>query len=90
MNNIPYKYNEGEILEEITKYINATYGEHYSSNDKIQVTEFIQSHCDNLDFLRGNVIKYAARYGRKDGHNKKDIFKAIHYCILMLHFTENE
>ena len=26
-----YRYNEGEILKELTEYINKTYGEHYAT-----------------------------------------------------------
>ena len=38
--NIDYKYNEGNNLSKDQKYIDATYGEHYSIN-KYQATEFI-------------------------------------------------
>ena len=38
--NIDYKYNEGGLLSRAQKYIDATYGEHYSIN-KYQATEFI-------------------------------------------------
>ena len=37
---IEYKYNEGNILQELQNYIDETYGEHYSTN-KYQATEFI-------------------------------------------------
>jgi len=41
MSNHPdYKYNEGEALAELEKYIDSTYDEHYSKN-KFQATEFI-------------------------------------------------
>ena len=35
-----------------------------------------------------NIIKYAMRYGKKDGYNKKDLMKIIHYTILLWHFTQ--
>ena len=28
------------------------------------------------------------RYGKKEGHNKKDLLKAIHYIVLLWHFTQ--
>ena len=30
------------------------------------------------------------RYGKKDGYNKKDLLKIIHYTILLWHFTQDE
>ncbi|MGA0844059.1 MAG: hypothetical protein ACO3RT_07885, partial [Arenicellales bacterium] len=31
-------------------------------------------------------MKYGSRYGEKDGHNKRDLMKVIHYAMLLLHF----
>lgn len=81
-----FDYSEDKILEDIKTYISGTYGEHYAS-DKVQTTEFIMSQfVDGADFLRGNALKYMARYGLKEGKNKKDLLKAIHYVILLLHY----
>ena len=43
----------------------------------------------NLDqpFCRSNAIKYLSRFGKKNGKSKQDILKAIHYCILLYHFS---
>ena len=30
-------------------------------------------------------MKYAQRYGKKDGYNKRDLLKVIHYGIIALH-----
>ena len=62
----PYKYNEDKALQEITDYINKTYGEHYSQN-KYQATEFIIDGGHGTGFCIGNVLKYAQRYGNKGG-----------------------
>ena len=40
MKKVNYKYNEDKALAELSKYIDATYDEHYSKN-KFQATEFI-------------------------------------------------
>jgi hypothetical protein len=82
-----YKFNEGAILDKIKDYIDSTYTAHYSEKDGIQALEFIMSNSDSYDFLKGNVLKYTARYGKKEGHNPKDILKAIHYLILLYHFS---
>ena len=82
--NIDYKYNEGELIEEFKKYIDATYGEHYSLN-KYQATEFIIDAGHGDGFCIGNVMKYAQRYGKKDGYNRKDLLKVLHYALIELY-----
>lgn len=83
---IDYKYNEGELLKEITAYINATYGEHYSQN-QYQATEFIIDGGHGVGFTVGNILKYAQRYGHKGTPDdwRKDLMKVIHYAIIALH-----
>ena len=36
------------------------------------------------DFCQANAIKYLCRYGKKDGKNRKDLLKAIHYIVLLM------
>ena len=88
---IPYKYNEGEILDELRAYIDATYGEHYSKN-KYQATEFIIDSGHGTGFCVGNILKYAQRYGRKGTTEewRKDLLKVIHYAIIQLHVHDTE
>lgn len=81
---IDYKYGEGEILKELQEYVDATYQEHYSQN-KFQATEFIMDSGHGEGFCIGNIMKYAQRYGKKDGRNRKDLLKVIHYGIMALH-----
>lgn len=84
-----YKFNEHELIRQLKDYIDATYDEHYAKG-KIQTTEFIQANGDGIPFTRGNIIKYAQRYGSKDGRNRKDILKVLHYAIIMLHTHDIE
>jgi membrane-anchored protein YejM (alkaline phosphatase superfamily) len=86
---IKYKYNEGASLKEITEYINKTYGQHYSQN-KIQTTEFVIDAGHGEGFCVGNIMKYAQRYGKKNGHNRDDIMKVIHYAIMLLHVHDTQ
>ena len=81
---IDYRYNEDKTLDELKFYIDATYGQHYS-RDKFQATEFIIDGGHGEGFCIGNVLKYAQRYGKKDGRNRKDLLKILHYAIIMLH-----
>ena len=84
--NIEYKYDEGMYINEITRYIDKTYGEHYSLN-KFQATEFIIDSGHGTGFCMGNVMKYAQRYGKKGTPEdwRKDLLKVIHYAIMQLH-----
>ena len=90
---IDYKYNEGELLKEFAQYVDNTYDQHYSLN-KYQSTEFIIDSGHGEGFCIGNIMKYAQRYGKKGGRNRKDLLKVLHYALFMLFVhdkeTENE
>ena len=83
MKEIDYKYSEDVILKEMQEYIDKTYNAHYSHN-KIQATEFIMDSGHGEGFCIGNIIKYAQRYGKKNGYNREDLKKIIHYAIIMM------
>ena len=85
-----YRYSEDKILKELKEYIDSTYKQHYSKN-KFQATEFIMDSGHGEGFCIGNIMKYAQRFGKKDGKNKKDLMKVIHYAIIQLsqdHYEE--
>ena len=87
MGKIDYKYNEGNTLSELKEYIDSTYDEHYSKN-KFQATEFIIDGGHGEGFCIGNIMKYAQRYGKKGGKNRRDLLKVIHYGIIALYINE--
>lgn len=86
---IKYKFSEPLILDEVERYIESTYTEHYTSGDpnNIQAIELIASIGDGIPFCRDSIIKYASRFGIKDGLSKKDALKIIHYGVLLYHFS---
>jgi len=86
---IDYKYREDELISELQAYVDATYGEHYSTN-KYQATEFIIDGGHGMGFAIGNIMKYAQRYGKKDGYNRKDLLKVLHYAIIALYVHDEE
>ena len=86
---IDYKYNEDQALAELSKYIDATYDEHYSKN-KFQAREFIIDGCHGEGFCFGNILKYAQRYGKKNGKDRRDLLKVIHNGIIALYVNEME
>jgi hypothetical protein len=87
---VPYKFNEAALLSELKAYIDGTYKKHYVGNDNIQAFELIVSAGHGTGFAIGDVIKYAARYGKKNGHNRDDLLKILHYTILALYVHDKE
>jgi hypothetical protein len=84
-----YKYNEDKTLIELKNYIDKTYSEHYSQS-KFQATEFIIDSGHGEGFTIGNCMKYLQRYGKKEGKNRKDLLKVIHYAIIALYIHDSE
>ncbi|OUW76466.1 MAG: hypothetical protein CBD74_13015 [Saprospirales bacterium TMED214] len=83
-----WKYEEDLTMKEIRDYLSSTYQAHYTSKDsKTQTLDLIEGIGDAEPFCRSNAIKYLSRFGKKNGKSKQDILKAIHYCILLYHFS---
>ena len=83
-----WKYEEDLTMKEVREYLSSTYKSHYTSQDsKTQTLDLIESIGDAEPFCRSNAIKYLSRFGKKNGKSKQDILKAIHYCILLYHFS---
>ena len=83
MEKIDYKYNEDNLILELALYINKTYSQHYSQNN-FQATEFIIDSGHGEGFCIGNILKYAQRYGKKNGANREDLMKIMHYTLLAI------
>jgi len=58
--------------------------------NKIQSTEFIFDAGHGEGFCLGNIIKYAQRYGKKEGKNEQDLLKILHYAIILMGSKINE
>lgn len=78
------KYSEDIIINQLKEYIASTYKGHYSKQ-KFQATEFIIDSGHGMGFCLGNIMKYAQRYGKKNGRNRDDLMKIAHYAIMSLH-----
>mgnify|MGYP001120481993 CR=1 FL=1 len=85
--NNPRKYKEDESIKALQDYISTTYGGHYTSKENnVQTLDLIESVGDAESFCRSNAIKYLSRYDKK-GQAKRDILKALHYTLLLYHFS---
>ena len=81
------KYKEDEAIKALQDYISTTYGGHYTSKENnVQTLDLIESVGDAESFCRSNAIKYLSRYDKK-GQAKRDILKALHYSLLLYHFS---
>ena len=81
------KFNEDIILSRLKNYIDTTYAQHYGKGD-IQTTEVTFDAGHGEGFCLGNIIKYAMRYGKKNGYNQADLLKIIHYAIMAIHLQD--
>ena len=85
-----FKYHEEEILKDIEEYVSRTYQGHYTGNShefrNVQTLDLMAAKELASGFCQANILKYGSRYGNKDGRNKKDLMKVIHYAMLLLHF----
>ena len=92
-NNGRWKYNEDVILKDIHEYVSGTYRSHYTGDEgrfnDIQTIDLLAAKGLASGFCQSNIIKYGSRYGDKDGNNKKDLLKVIHYAMLLLHFDDH-
>ena len=91
MNEAKMKYEEDKIINEIKSYVESTYTQHYSTTDEGFQVQDILRHLDiNKDFCQANAIKYLCRYGKKNGYNRNDLLKAVHYIILLMSEESND
>ena len=88
-----FKYHEKEILKDIEEYVSSTYQGHYTGKSheyrNVQTIDLMASKELAAAFCQANILKYGSRYGNKDGRNKKDLMKVIHYAMLLLHSDEH-
>jgi len=84
-----YKFNENLNIRAVHQYIDNTYTQHYAQS-KYQATDIIIDAGHGEGFCVGNIMKYAMRYGKKNGKSQKDLLKIIHYALIALHLNQEE
>ena len=81
-----FQYEEDKTLAEVMEYIAGTYSEHYGDQN-IQIQDVFDQMGISEAFTRGAAMKYLFRFGKKDGKNRKDLLKCIHYCCLLYYYS---
>jgi len=84
------RFNEKEFLKEVENYIDSTYNQHYVGKKEVQTIDVWETLGSIDTTCRDTAIKYLMRYGKKGGHNRKDLLKAVHYIVLLAHFTSGD
>ena len=83
------KYQEDKGIRDLKDYVASTYSGHYTNDgSNVQTLDLIHSVGDAESFCRSKAIKYLSRYDKK-GQAKRDILKAMHYCLLLYYFSGN-
>jgi hypothetical protein len=60
---------------------------HYMGNSKYDVIDFCKDY--NLNFNRGNIVKYVVRAGKKDDE-LQDMRKALDYLLREITYLEKQ
>ncbi len=83
------KYEEDKSIKDLKDYVSSTYSGHYTTKgSNVQTLDLIESVGDAESFCRSNALKYLSRYDKK-GQARRDILKAMHYCLLLYYFSGN-
>ena len=81
-----YKYSEDAILRDLKKYLDNTYTEHYKTDEEnVECFDVWIALGEATPTFRNTALKYIWRYGKKNGNNKQDLLKALHYIMMCLH-----
>jgi hypothetical protein len=82
---IKYKYAEDRMIADFKTYIDKTYSQHYQTENNVQCFDAWIALDDATPTFRNTAIKYLWRYGKKNGSNKDDLMKVLHYTIMCLY-----
>jgi hypothetical protein len=83
---ISYKYAEDQIISDFKTYIDKTSGQHYKTRkDSIECFDAWIALDDATPTFRNTALKYLWRYGKKNGSNKDDLMKTLHYTLMCLY-----
>lgn len=93
LNPFSYKYAEDKILADLKAHLDKTYSEHYATENNIECFDAWIALGDSTPTFRNTALKYLWRYGKKNGNNKQDLMKALHYifmCLYVDHYKDEK
>ena len=80
-----YKFNERLSYLMNFKSMSTRHTQPITRRTSSKSTEFIIDCGHGEGFALGNVLKYVQRYGNKNGYNRADLMKVLHYALIALH-----
>lgn len=81
------KYKEDLVLKDLQKHIESTYKTHYTTESGLQALDMWDALGSFDTSCRDAAIKYLFRFGKKNGQQKEDLLKAIHFIMLMYQYS---
>lgn len=81
-----FKHGESETAQAFLDYVDSR-SQHYSGNDNIELVDYLASIGQLEGFAISNVMKYISRYGKKNGKNKDDLLKCMHYISYLYYYN---
>ena len=77
------KYKEDLVMKELQKHIDQTYKTHYTTESGLQALDMWMALGNFSTSCRDASIKYLFRFGKKEGNQKADLLKAMHFIMYM-------
>lgn len=84
-----YRFDEDVYFLEAYDYVGKTYLQHYVESDGRQALDDVFEAGHGIGFCVGDIIKYAKRFGKKNGYNRDDLLKIMHYTVLAMYVLDN-
>lgn len=77
------KYKEDLVMKDLQKHIDQTYKTHYTTESGLQALDMWMALGNFSTSCRDAAIKYLFRFGKKNGSQKEDLLKAMHFIMYM-------
>ena len=82
---------EVRTVDVLLNHIRCSYDMHYidEGRDSDLIDEWINMGIAETMCV-GNIMKYVKRFGKKDGRNIEDLYKMLHYGIVLATLVRND
>lgn len=85
---VTWRFGEEKVFGEIINHVASTYLTHYGGDRQPIENTIARGH--GLPFCVESAITYLERFGKKEGYNRLDLLKCIHFCMLAMYVMDLE